>query len=286
MQVSISGSSGFIGSALKKHFLDRGWRVNEIDRAALEMPGNDLLYKKMEGSDVVINLAGAPVQKRWSAPYKQEILQSRVVTTRRIVDAIRHTLGKPVVFISGSAVGIYDSEHIHDEESPYFASDFLGQVCQEWEQEALKAKDCTRLILVRIGIVLGTEGGMLHKVYPLFKTGLGGKIGDGQQMMSWIHIKDLVGAIAFIIENESLTGVVNGVSPNPVSNEYFTKTFGKTLVQTTFLKVPLFGLKALYGEAARMFTTGQKVIPLKLISNGFEFKYPTIEKALLNLYRW
>jgi uncharacterized protein len=286
MQVSISGSSGFIGSSIKKYFLDKGWVINEIDRATLAMQVNDLLFKKIEGSDLIINLAGAPVQKRWSESYKQEILQSRVVTTRRIVEAIHHSTKKNIVFISGSAIGIYDSDHNHDEESTFFSHDFLGQVCTGWENEAMKANDITRLIRLRIGIVLGTEGGMLHKVHPFFKTGLGGKIGDGRQILSWIHIDDLVRTIAFIVENESLSGIINAVSPGPVNNEYFTKTFGKVLVQPTFFKVPLFGLKAIYGEAAQMLVTGQTVIPQKLMNNGFEFKFPTIEKALVNLYRW
>jgi uncharacterized protein len=285
MQLSLSGSTGFIGSALKRFFIEKGWTINEITRQSLSLNSDEFLKKKIEGSDVIINLAGAPVQKRWTAAYKNEILQSRVNSTQKIVDAILLMEKKPAVFISASAVGIYDSKNHHTEESLLFSGDFLGKVCRDWEETAMKAQSATRLVILRIGLVLGKDGGMLHKVYPLFSKGLGGKIGNGTQVMSWIHITDLLRVISFIIENKTISGVVNVVSPTPVSNEHFTGILGKVLLQPAFLKVPVFGLKAVYGEAAEMLVTGQTVIPKKLMDHGFEFSFPTIEKALVNLYK-
>jgi len=285
MQISISGSTGFIGSAIKRHFIGSGWIINEITRQSLALTGDEFLKKKIEGSDVIINLAGAPIQKRWTAAYKNEILQSRVITTKKIVEAILQSEKKPVVFISASAIGIYDSENNHSEESLFLSGDFLGKVCREWEETAEKAQNVTRLVILRLGIVLGKDGGMLHKLHPLFSKGLGGKIGNGSQIMSWIHISDLLTAVSFIIENPDITGIVNAVSPGPVSNEHFTEVFGKILIQPAYFRIPVFGLKAVYGEAAQMLATGQTVIPQKLMNNGFEFKFPTIEKALINLYK-
>ena len=285
MQISLSGSTGFIGKHLMKKFIEKGWTVNVINRDSFRMPDEEFAEKKIAGSDVIINLAGAIIAKKWSAAWKKEIFGSRVNTTRKIADGILLTQQRSLLFISPSAIGIYDSSHRHEDESQYFSDDFLATVCREWENQALRVKERVRLVIFRTGVVLGKDGGMLQKIYPVFNIGLGGPIGNGKAMMSWIHIDDLVEAYLYAIEHKDIDGILNLVSPDPVTNRHFTQTFGKVLVQPAFVKVPLFSLKILFGEGAGSLTTGQEVFPSGLLKSGFTFKFPTIEKALMNLYR-
>jgi uncharacterized protein len=285
MQISMSGATGFIGDMLIKRFIEHGWLVNVIDRKSLKLDDKEFSEKKIEGSDVVINLAGAPVLKRWNEGYKKEIYHSRIDTTRKIASAIRNTSHKPFVFISGSAIGIYNSTDTHTEESAHFADDFMGKVCRDWEHEALAAAVSTRVVIFRTGVVLGTNGGALKSMYTPFKFGLGGIIGNGKQGFSWIHITDLLNAFVFTIENERISGIVNAVAPNPTTNYHFTKIFGKVLTQPTIMRVPEFALKLVYGEGSQALTAGQIVLPEKLLKAGFTFSFPTIAKALMNLYR-
>ena len=285
MQVSLSGSTGFIGSELLQKHSDKEWVFNIINRDSFSMNDEPFTAQKIEGADVVINLAGIPVIHRWTESYKNEIYHSRIDTTRKIAQGIKKAVKKPKVFISTSAIGIYDSHGKHTEESTGLATDFLGNVCQAWEAEALAAAPYTRVVIIRTGIVLGRSGGALASMHKIFKVGLGGIIGDGSQDFSWIHVRDLMNIYEFAIANDSISGIVNGVSPNPTTNLHFTKTFGKVLTQPAVMKVPTFALKTLYGEGAASLLTGQKVLPDKLLKNGFEFQFPAIESALLNLYR-
>ena len=285
MKISLSGSSGFIGGMLKIKFIEKGWSVNEINRQSFMMPDEEFRDKKIEGSDVVIHLAGAPILRRWNETYKNEIYHSRIDTTRKIVSAIQNVTKKPRVFLSGSAIGIYNPVDSHTEESSRFADDFMAKVCKDWEMEAIRASDATRVVIFRTGVVLGKEGGALKTMFTPFKIGLGGMIGNGKQSFSWIHIADLLDAFIFAIENEALSGIVNAVAPEPTTNFHFTKTFGKVLNQPAVMRVPVLALKMMYGEGAAALTTGQKVFPEKLLQAGFPFKYPTIEKALMALFR-
>lgn len=284
MQISLSGSTGFIGNHLMKKFIEKGWTVNVLNRDSFGMPTEEFAEKYIADSDVIINLAGALISKRWSAAWKKEIFESRIETTRKIADGILLSQKKPRLFISPSAVGIYDSIHCHDEESKDFAHSFLAEVCREWENQALRVKDSVRLVIFRTGVVLGKEGGVLLKLYPVFRIGLGGQIGNGESMMSWIHIRDLVEAYLYTIETKDINGIYNLVAPNVVTNYYFTKTFGMILNQPSIVKVPIFSLKLLYGEGANALIAGQDVIPAKLMKSGFTFKFATIEKALGDLY--
>ena len=284
MNVTISGSSGFIGSAISRALKTKGWQVKKINRASLLISTDLFLKEFIEGADVIINLAGAPVQKRWTTSYKKEIVSSRVETTLKIADAMNKAEKKTSLMISASAVGIYDSFHHHDEESSSLGEDFLAEVCRKWEDAARRTEKQTRLVVLRIGVVLGKEGGMLKKVAPLFRIGLGGKIGNGAQMMSWIHLSDLLRMVNFIIEHPAIEGVVNAVSPEPVSNQVFTQALGKVLGQPTFFTVPPLALKLMVGETAGMMLSGQTVIPQKLLENGFEFEFPSIGKALKDIY--
>ena len=258
MQISISGASGFIGKELMKQFASKGWNFTIINRDAFALADDEFCFKMIEGSDVVINLAGATINKRWTKRYKNEIYLSRIDTTRKIACAIINAGKKPKVFISNSAIGTYDATGSHTEESRDLANDFMGNLCKDWEKEALSAKDHTRIVLFRTGLVLGNTGGALKTMYPLFNIGLGGVIGNGRQAFSWIHIVDLINAYDFVIEQENLEGIINAVAPNPVTNYDFTKTFGKVLGQPSVMKVSFFALKMIYGEGAEALTSGHR----------------------------
>jgi len=284
MIVSISGAGGFIGKALTRAFHEKGWIIKSINRQSFTMPDDEFREAKIEGCDVVINLAGADISRRWTETYKKEILESRIHTTRKIVTSIRACSNLPKLLISASGTDIYDNRKIHDESSTSFAGSFLGNVCTEWEKEALKASGPVRVVIPRMGMVLGEDGGVLNKMYPPFSLGLGAKIGKGSQWISFIHIKDLVNAFIFIIEHESLTGPVNLVSPYPVTNSEFSATLGKVLKQPVFLTLPGKVLKLFYGEGSVVLLEGHQVLPGKLTGMGFRFSYPTITNALMNLF--
>jgi hypothetical protein len=261
-----------------------GWTIRVINRESFALSDNDFLNQLTEGADVIINLAGAPVSKKWTPEYKTEILNSRVETTRKITGSINHAVKKPSVYISASAIGIYDSTHIHSETSQALADTYLAEVCRKWEQEALASANSTRLVILRLGVVLGEDGGALKKMHTPFSIGLGGKLGNGNQPVSFIHITDLVDAIIFIINNQQISGVVNAVSPFPSNNTEFTDKLGKVLDQPTWFTVPAFALKLMFGEGAQVLLEGQRVIPEQLMQAGFRYKYPTIQNALVNIY--
>ena len=283
MIVSISGAGGFIGTALTRAFHAQGWTVKSIDRESLNMPEDEFRKAKIEGSDVVINLAGASISERWTDSHKSEILDSRIRTTGKIVTSILACSEPPRLLISASGIDIYDNQNTHDESSTSYAGSFLGDVCREWEKEALKASAVTRVVIPRMGLVMGNDGGALSKMQLPFSLGLGAKIGNGKQWISFIHIKDLVKAYLFIIENESLNGPVNLVSPFPVNNRDFSSALGKVLKQPVFLTMPGKLLRLIYGEGAILLLEGHKVLPGKLTSMGFHFDHPTINNALINL---
>jgi uncharacterized protein len=285
MIAALSGSTGFVGKSLMKKMREMGWTVRIIDRDSFLMSDQEFLSEKTEGADVVINLAGAPVSNKWTPAYKQQIMDSRVTTTRKIADSINIAVVKPVVFISASAIGIYDSVHTHTESSTAYADTFLANVCRNWEQEAMAAETATRVVVFRLGVVLGEGGGALSKMKFPFSIGMGGKLGNGKQAVSFIHITDLVEAIVYAIENQAIRGVVNAVSPYPANNAEFTDTLGKVFDQPSWLTVPAFALKMMYGEGAQVMLEGQRVLPEKLMQSGFMFKYPTIQNALVQIYR-
>ncbi len=284
MVITVSGASGFIGKTLVRILQRKDWTVRIINRDSFSLPDQDFLSQNIEGADVVINLAGAPVAKKWTPDYMKEIIASRVTTTRKISDAINLAKRKPALFISTSAIGIYDSKETHTETSLSFGNTFLSKVCIEWEHEARLAEISTRVVIFRLGMVLGNDGGALDKMQRLFRIGLGGKLGSGEQAVSFIHINDLMNAFIFAIENENLRGIVNAVSPFPSYNAEFTDKLGKVFNQPTWIAVPAFILKKLYGEGAQVMLDGQKVIPEKLLNAGFKFSFPTIQNALVNLF--
>jgi uncharacterized protein (TIGR01777 family) len=284
MIVSISGSGGFIGKALTNSLYAKGWTIKPINRESFRMPDDEFRISKIEGSDVIINLAGASISKKWSRKYKQEIYDSRINSTHKIVTAIPGCEHKPRLFISVSAIDIYDTEGTHREDSTAFAQSFLGNLCRNWEGEAKRISGEVRLVIPRMGLVMGADGGAMDKMYFPFSIGLGATLGNGEQWISFIHLKDLVQIFLFIIENDSLSGIVNAVSPYPVTNKEFSSTFGKVLKQPVFFKVPGKLLKFIYGEGACVLLEGHKIIPGKLMEMGFRFNYPTIQNTLVNLF--
>ncbi|MCX6283394.1 MAG: TIGR01777 family oxidoreductase, partial [Bacteroidetes bacterium] len=263
MIVSISGAGGFIGKALTRACHEKGWTIKSINRESFSMPADEFRKAKIEGCDIVINLAGASISKRWNEAYKKEIYDSRIYTTNKIVNAIRDCSARPGLLISVSGTDIYDNTGTHDEESISFSDSFLGNVCRDWEKEALNATGEVRVVIPRMGMVLGDNGGALSSMYLPFSLGLGAKIGKGSQCISFIHIKDLINAFLFIIEHEALKGPVNLVSPNPVTNAEFSSTFGKVLKQPVFLSLPGGIIRLMYGEGSVLLLEGHKVLPGK-----------------------
>lgn len=283
MKVLISGSTGLVGKHLSAALQSKGFEVISAGRADFAA-GAAVLAEKLNMVDVVVNLAGAPVVARWSEAYKKEIEDSRFRTTALLAEAIVLAKKKPRLFISTSAVGIYPDGEVFTEANARSGHDFLAKVCIEWEARAMKAAIETKVAIFRLGIVLATDGGALQKMLLPFKMGLGGPIASGKQGFSWIHINDLVNAYLFVIEQQ-LQGVFNLTSPNPIDNATYTRALGKVLHRPVFMPIPAFALKLVFGEGALMLTTGQKVLPEKLLKAGFVFKHPDIEEALADLLK-
>ncbi len=294
MNILITGATGFIGSALCSRLLKDKHNVVVLSRhpEALEAPLTAISNLKQLKSDtvfdVVINLAGEPIaDKRWSDRQKQRISSSRLDTTQKLIayfEAIEH---KPKLFISGSAIGYYGIDESSDivDETGSGDESFSSQLCQQWETTALQAEALgIRTCLLRTGIVLGKGGGVLRKMLPPFKMALGGKIGNGQQWMSWIHLDDLVGIILYCINHDDLKNAINGTSPNPVTNRAFTKALGQALKRPTVLPIPAFVVKLLMGQMGEeLLLAGKKVLPTKMLDAGYQFQYQELEKALLDI---
>lgn len=279
MIIAISGSNGFIGKQLTLYFQAKRYDVRSISRISADTSVNEIV-KQLIGIDVIINLAGAPIIGRWTKTYKKTLLDSRVNTTRKIVEAISLMDKKPQLLISASAVGIYSQEGEHTESNFKMADDYLGQICNAWEMEARKAIPHTRVAITRFGIVLGKDEGALKRMLPLFRKGLGGKIASGKQGFSWIHVYDVIHAVEFIIENPNLTGEFNVTAPNVVSNSKFTQVLANMLGKPAFFTVPSFVLKLIFGEGAIAVTGGQFALPKHLVDEGFQFSYPDLKSAL------
>lgn len=285
MKVAITGYNGFIGKKLSNFLALHQIEILHIERKWLYQ-SPEYLAKQIEGSDAIINLAGAPINKRWNRKYKITIYQSRVKTTRNLVQAIYLCKERPKHLISASAIGIYDDVHQHDEYSSYLSASYIGKVCKDWESAALYAQNFgLNVTILRLGIVLGAEGGMLKKILPLFKWSLGSIIGNGMQNMSFIHIDDLISIIYNLLTNSLKSSLYNATTPYPTTNKKFTKNLAKKLKRPQILFVPKFILKLIYGESAEVLTSGQYVIPAALLEKNFKFQYTTIEEAIEAIIR-
>ena len=292
MRVAITGSTGLIGSALRPHLESLGHEVIRVVRGTSS--GTDISWAPAEGRidrhsldgvDAVVHLAGAGIaDKRWTDDYKRELLESRTKGTTLISEAIASADNGPKVFLSGSATGIYGprgNEDLTEQSAP--GDGFLADICMQWEGATAPAEAAgVRVVHLRTGIVLSAEGGALKKQLPLFKFGLGGKMGSGDQWLSWISIDDEVAAITHLLTTDT-AGAVNLTAPKPVTNAEFTDILGDVLHRPTFLPIPKFGPKLLLGGelADNLLFTGQKVLPAVLdADDGFSFRHPDLATAL------
>lgn len=281
MIIAITGASGFIGKKLCDFFLRDNHTPVALSRSILASPEG--LISTLEGTDIVINLAGASISKRWTSKYKREIMDSRVLTTRRLVAALNQMATPPSLCISVSAVGIYPDSGVHGESSPMRGTGFLTHVCESWEQEARMLNSGIRLVIARFGVVLGKEGGAAPLMLVPFRFFAGSIIGNGRQGMPWIHIDDLANAIQWLIEQKQVSGVVNFVSPQLTNNEQFSKTAAKVMHRPCWFRIPTFVFQIILGEGHTMVTSGQQVVPDVLIHGGFKFRYPKLEDAIRSI---
>lgn len=292
MKILVSGASGLVGSALCRHLEESGHSVLKLVRRKPRIsteyqwsPSQGLIpVESLEEADAVINLAGEGIANgRWSRIRKEKIYDSRILSTRLIVQGIEKSSNPPNVFISASAVGYYGSrgeEILREDSSP--GDLFLSRVCKDWESEAFAAaKLGVRVVCPRISMVLALDGGALKKMLPPFRLGLGGRVGDGKQIVSWITISDLVRALAFCVENSNVNGPVNLCSPEPVTNNQFSKTLAKVLSRPARLPVPAFVLRLIFGEMAdELLLSSARCSPERICKIGFRFQDYTLEAAL------
>ncbi|MEG4996329.1 thylakoid membrane protein ThyD [Microcoleus sp. B4-D4] len=301
MKVAIAGATGFVGSRLVEKLQAAGHQVVVLSRDAAKAgrvfppsayPNLEVVaytpaesgdwQNSIAGCDAVVNLAGVPIaEEKWTPARQQAILDSRKLTTEKLVEAIVNANPKPSVFVSASAIGYYGtSETAEFDETSLAGNDFLAAVCKDWEAAAQPAKNAgTRLAILRLGIVLGM-GGALAKMLPPFKLFAGGPIGTGKQWFSWVHREDVVDLILYTLQNPQVEGVLNATAPNPVRMNELCQTLGEVLNRPSWLPVPSFALELLLGDGAKVVLEGQKVLPKQTLASGFQYQYPTLKLAL------
>ncbi len=291
MKILISGSHGLVGSALAGALEGDMHAVLKLVRHAPQsdseiewQPDAPLEPARLEGIDAVVHLAGESIASgRWTDDKKRRIRDSRVTPTQLLSESLAAMTNPPHTFISASAIGYYGDrgdEVLTESSSP--GDDFLAHVCRDWElATAPAAESGIRVIKMRFGVILDQNGGALAKMLPPFRMGIGGRVGDGRQWMSWIALQDAVGALRSAVENRPLSGPVNVVAPNPVTNAEFTRTVGSVLGRPTIFPIPAFAAKLVFGEMAEaLLLSGQRVEPRELKDAGYEFQLPTLKPAL------
>jgi uncharacterized protein len=298
MNILVSGSTGLVGKALVSSLTRAGHQVTRLVRSQPGPGEKDIQWdpavgsldsSRLEGLDGVVHLAGESIaQGRWTAEKKARIRNSRVKGTQLLADALAQRVQQPKTLICASAIGYYGNrgaEILREESSP--GSGFLPDVCREWEAATKPAANSgIRVVNLRTGLVLSSAGGALPKMLPPFKLGIGGKLGTGQQYMSWISIDDLVGIIQHALEKSSLSGPVNAVSPHPVTNLEFTKTLGRVLARPTIFPVPAFAVRSMFGQMGEdLLLASARVEPARLAGSGYIFRYPELEGALRHVLR-
>jgi uncharacterized protein (TIGR01777 family) len=288
--VAIAGASGFLGTAFARHLTEAGHELRRIGRASSrgvdfqwDLNAGRLDPAALDGADVVVNLVGENVAQRWTQEHKRAILTSRLRSTEILAKTMAAVRTPPRVFLSTSAIGIYGSrgsEALDESSAP--GRGFLADVVQQWENAATPARDAgVRLVYPRLGLVMHPDGGVLAKLLPLFNVGGGGKIGRGDQWMSWIGMHDLVRALVFLMETEAITGPVNVTAPNPATNAQFSHTLGEVLHRPALATVPEFAVKLMFGEMGEeTLLSGQRVLPRRLLDSRFQFDYPELAAAL------
>lgn len=297
MKLVICGGSGFVGNPLSRHWAHSGHEVTIVSRKPPEARTDGtgaIAYAawddferephRFEGIDAIVNLAGESINQRWTNAAKERILQSRLQAAGRVAALVSKLERKPHTVVNASAISVYGASEsdIYDETSPMRVEDFLSSVIERWEKAADEITD-VRLVKLRVGVVLGNDGG----AYPLIRLpylfGAGGRIGSGRQWLSWIHIEDIVRLIDFCVSNPGMEGIVNATAPHPVTNDEFGRTVGKVYSRPHWFPVPSFFFKCLFGEMSMLLLEGQRVMPRVALSNGFSFRYPTAEEALRQL---
>lgn len=299
MKIFVTGGTGFVGTYLSDHLVHHGNEVTILARSVegsrVASPGitylqGDCTQKgpwqdSIGDHDIIINLAGASIFSRWTKEYKKLLMESRISTTRNLVEAIPTGSGKHITLFSTSAVGYYgfhEDEELVEQSAP--GDDFLARLAVAWEREALKAEERdARVVVTRFGIVLGKNGGALGQMIPLFKMFIGGPIGSGRQWFSWVHIKDLAEAFVFLMKHPEISGPLNLSTPNPIRNKDLAKAIGKALHRPSFMPAPGFMINLVLGEFGSVILKGQRVIPRRLLDSGFVFQYPEIDKALQSI---
>ncbi|CAM4253332.1 TIGR01777 family oxidoreductase [Nocardiopsis rhodophaea] len=298
MRIAITGASGLVGTALRRSLAVDGHTVVRLVRhTSTSPPGHEEAYwdpvrgevetDALRAVDAVVHLAGAPLgPARWTPEYKQQIYDSRVNGTRALCRALADMDKPPPRLLSASAIGYYGEtgSTVADEDSPH-GDGFLAEVASAWEAAATAAEEAgISVAYLRSGVVLSSEGGLLGKVLPLFRMGLGGRLGDGRQHMSWISVADEVGAIRFLLEHPELTGPVNLCAPEPVSNAEYTAALGRALRRPTFLTVPAFAMRSALGEFAdEAALVDQRVRPRRLLEADYAFRHPELDQALADI---
>ncbi|NDY95481.1 TIGR01777 family oxidoreductase [Wenzhouxiangella limi] len=296
MKILVTGGSGFIGQKLCADLARDGHIPLVVsrapDKAARKLPDSAIVRPSAadfvdESPEAVVNLAGEPIAEgRWTESKKKALVESRVDITRAVVDLCRRAEPAPRVLVSASAVGYYGDQgerEVTEQTPPH--DEFAHQLCKRWEAEAHKAEEHgVRVAIVRIGLVLDAGGGMLAKTTPVFKLGLGGKLGNGEQYMPWIHREDMVGAIRFLLERDDLSGPFNASAPNPVTNAEFTRELGRALHRPAVLPAPALALKLAFGEMSRLLLTGAKMLPARLEEAGYEFRFRKLDQALSDIF--
>ncbi len=299
MKILVTGGTGFIGTYLCAHLIQFGNEVTILARSdeglKARCPGISYLQgdctqkgpwqDSIRDHDIIINLAGASVFSRWTEAYKRLLIESRISTTRNLVEGISAGSDKQIGLFSASGTGYYGLHEDEEltEDSPS-GNDFLARLAHDWETEAFKAeKYGARVVTIRFGIVLGKNGGALGQMIPLFKMFIGGPIGSGLQWFSWIHIKDLAEVFVFLMKHPEISGPVNLCAPGPERNKDLAKALGKALHRPSFMPAPGFMIKLVLGEFGSVLLGGQRVIPRRLLDSGFVFQYPEIDKALQSI---
>lgn len=295
MRILITGATGFIGKALTQRLLARGDTITLLSRrpewAARFFGSRVAIWESMarwgpnHTFDAVINLAGEPIIDRpWTASRKHALRDSRIGITEQLINAIKAADHKPAVLLSGSAIGIYGDTGVASiDETADIGADFGARLCNDWEQAALKAVALgVRVCLLRTGLVLHADGGMLKKMQLPFKLGLGSRLGDGRQIMSWIHRHDYLNALLFVLDNPDCRGPFNMTAPIPVDNRTFTEALARSLKRKALLVTPEFMLKPILGERSLLLFGGQRALPEKLLQHGFRFRFTDIADALRN----
>lgn len=299
MNITLTGATGFIGNRLVKRLLDDGHSLHLLGRRTNTGKGEKVRYSvwdtmqgpppeaALAGADAVIHLAGEPVAQRWDAEVKRRIRASRVDGTRHLIQGLSTLSKRPAVLISASAIGIYGDrgdEELVESSAP--GEGFLEDVSVAWEREARLAESLgIRVVVTRIGVVLGSGGGALAKMIPPFKMGVGGVIGSGKQWMSWIHVDDLVGLIAFALGQESNRGPMNATAPKPVTNAEFTRELAHALHRPALFPVPSVALKVMFGEMSQVLLGSQRVLPKAALDGGYLFRFPELGPALADILR-